>query len=275
MRPDWIEQAVTGNNYHEQILIEATQADLTHRASYQITPYIGELDFAYLVENPVPSVAIDYLRLFVNDLHKQVLHEWLMVVQVEKFQPTINVIGLLALFIAKAGFEYPSWIEPIKALMGEEGTALGQRLLDDMALSTRHIKDGKLLLTQTIDNDQYDMQDPEEFVAKKLRQKGITRSTRARLKHITHVWTPDLMDAFYTAVVAERDAERDLVQFLNLPYYAHFFPLDAGTRLLAELLHLASSGQICNSESCLENIRKVQVVLDFRQRMITSIRQGG
>lgn len=285
MKRDLLEQAIIGSDNQAQILLHAANVDVIQRASHGVMKHIGVSDLTYRVENPVPPEAVRYLRLILNGVYHNVLHEWVTLVHAAGYQPSAEVVYLLTRFVAKVGSFYLKWMESIKSLMGDEGIVLALSLLetDDMPLykffvsSIDNLNYLKKLFTDPviIDYSRYDEHDPMVHYARRLNGVVLDRWTSLReVGKIQQVWSTDLMDAFYKVIMERND---DLTM-INLVTCSHFFQLDSNLTLTKWLQNVPTfspaSSRVCRSTQCLEKIHKARLVLEFRRQMVAAIQQG-
>lgn len=90
-----IAQAVNGTDALNQVLGVAAKHDLQHRLSGCLQTHNLDTIATWPEAQPVPAVAVRYLRLIVGGMYPYTLPEWLRLIAEERYQPQFEVIKLL------------------------------------------------------------------------------------------------------------------------------------------------------------------------------------
>lgn len=235
---------------------------------------------SYISNNPVPQLAVEYLRLTLTKMYRLVVDEWLMTVYALGYQPQFEVIMLLVRYGGFLTHErlLHSRMGLIRGLLGAHGATVTDLILLSEDLSDQQIRIISSWLRRPLGPDaDYASDKAVAQVTKNFKhtfernQINLYRGVR----QLRRVWSLELTELFLMSIPQTKQTEQMMGELI---LYSHYFSLDLPDEALENLLNAPSeTGQyilVGDNPKHQERIGKVRCVLQFRRRMIRALKNG-
>lgn len=265
MSPDWSKQALVGTAQFHAVLHHAAHADLQSRSSHHVATHRRPAEPRCPPEKLMPPQAVAYFGLLMSGVHELALPEWLKIVHDEGSTLHYEVIRFL---MHNYDETYSSkWYRPhIRYLMS-------QYLSIKDAPSIQSIKGSYAFLFEMLTVQASDA--PDFLAAQQAKQANMIEALRTHTEDIPLFtfsellwpWSLELTELFLENLLANKFHRfNDYILEQGLKRYSYFFALDMDSQLLRSVL------QLMGHRNYDQEKHHVEIVLDFRQHMVTAIK---
>lgn len=271
MNSHWLDQAVMGTVDSANLLSTAASAGVQQRVLYKVAQQTHALPANTPIKNPVPAEAVAYLRLLLNGIHELALLDWLTTIYEMGYQMPFEVIVLFIDFLAKKGINNVFWYPLIKRAFGVNGRLRATVVLGDMALNERQ----KDFISDKLSAAYEKTAEPPPLmldITRRLTENPTAFLNLSPLLEVNQLWTAALTQAFIEYVASSGGTYDQY----GLQYFLYHMDLDFADMALERWTitdYLEHSPHFIKVYP--QNMQMIRVVLDFRQRMVETIRQGG